>query len=71
MVVRTEESDESSEWDITRGSWSLPCNSKARSVAVWRNVGSYSREVYDGKDVSVAIDLESRGARHCYTSCLV
>jgi hypothetical protein len=33
---------------------------------VCRNVGSYSRGVSAGSWVSVAIDLESLGARHCF-----
>ena len=43
----------------------VPWISKAGSEAVWRKVGSYSRDIWDGSEVSVAIDLESRGARHC------
>jgi len=43
----------------------VPGSPKDGSVAVWRNVGSYSRGVSTGSWASVAIDLESLGARHC------
>jgi hypothetical protein len=65
MVVRTEESDKELAVQDTVRIDSLPWSSKAGSVAVCKNVGSYSREGFAGNDVSVAIDLESRGARHC------
>ncbi len=70
-MVRTEESDQSLDKDLIGEMKSVPCSSKTGSVAVWRNVGSYSRELFEGSKVSVANDLESRGARHCYTSCSV
>jgi hypothetical protein len=53
------------ELDESNGTESLPWSSKAGSAAVWRKVGSYSRDIREGSEVSVAIVLESRGARHC------